>query len=101
MPRAQTPVITERINPDAFYRKHSPVVRAAIGLGHIQIDEAVKAGKLEPPVPAVEGSRACGYLGSTLLEIQNRRLAKMRAKMKNLTTAYGAGAPKTKRAKRV
>jgi predicted DNA-binding transcriptional regulator AlpA len=67
------------LNPHYFYRKHSPVTKAVIGLQATQIDAMVEAGELPPPVPAYEGSKAVGWLGSQLLELQQKRLARAKA----------------------
>jgi hypothetical protein len=87
MTRAKSPVpVTERIHPDFFYRRHSPTAKAVIGLGDTAIGEAIKAGKLDPPVPAFEGSKALGWVGQTLIDLQNRRRERARAVAEHLAT---------------
>jgi predicted DNA-binding transcriptional regulator AlpA len=74
----------ERINPDFFYRKHGATARAVIGLGASQTDEMIKAGKLPPPIRAFEGSKAIGWLGSQLIQLQKHRLARAQTEAERL-----------------
>jgi hypothetical protein len=67
---------TQPLNPDFFYRRHGPVARGVIGLADSQIDEKIKSGELPPLVRAFDSGRTNGWLGSQLIELQQRRLAK-------------------------
>jgi hypothetical protein len=68
--------LTQPLNPDFFYRKHSPVAMGVIGLAPSQIDEKIKSGELPPLVKAFESGRAAGWTGAQLIAFKERRLAK-------------------------
>jgi predicted DNA-binding transcriptional regulator AlpA len=64
------------LNPDFFYRKHSPVAMGVIGLAPSQIDEKIKSGELPPPMAAFESGRATGWTGAQLIAFKEQRLAR-------------------------
>jgi hypothetical protein len=78
------------IHPDYFYRKSSPEARGVIGLGPTQTEEAIKQGKLPPPVDAYDGGRATGWLGRQLIELQRQRLAKAEERQAGLLVQHDA-----------
>jgi predicted DNA-binding transcriptional regulator AlpA len=63
------------LNPDYVYRKFDPVTLNVIGLGPTQINGAIARGELPPPVKITQSGRARGWLGSQLIELQQKRLA--------------------------
>lgn len=68
---------TNRIHPDHIYRKHQgPKI---FGVGKTKLDEQIKSREIEPPMSLSDGGRAKGWLGSVIIEHQQKRLAKHRA----------------------
>jgi predicted DNA-binding transcriptional regulator AlpA len=63
------------LNPNFFYRKHSPIALGVIGLSASQIDEKIKTGELPPLVKTSASGRGVGWTGSQLIELQRQRLA--------------------------
>jgi predicted DNA-binding transcriptional regulator AlpA len=43
------------------------------GLKKSQLKEAIQKGLIEPPFPLVEGGRATGWTGQTIIDHQQRR----------------------------
>jgi hypothetical protein len=80
------------LNPHYFYRKHSPVTKAVIGLQATQIDAMIEAGELPPPVPAYEGAKATGWVGQILIELQEKRLAQAKAEAERLAREHETAA---------
>ena len=78
--------ISAPLHPHFFYRKNSAVALNVIGLSPSQTDEAIQAGDVPRPVNITANGRACGWLGSQLIELQQRRLAAVKA-------AEASGAP--------
>jgi hypothetical protein len=68
------------IHPDFFYRKHSAEARAVIGYGPSQLEEKIRSGDVDPPVALSESGRACGWYGSQLLAMKQRRIAQAERK---------------------
>jgi hypothetical protein len=79
VPRKKPVDLTQPLVPHFFYRRHGPIAKGVIGLADTQIDEKIKNGELPPLVKAFESGRATGWLGSQLIELQERRLAKAQA----------------------
>jgi hypothetical protein len=79
-----TTTTIEPLDPYGFYRKSSATARRVIGLGSTATDARIKSGELEPPVPAFEGGRATGWLGSQLIKLQNRRLERVQKEIERL-----------------
>src|SRR6516162_123344 len=60
------------LDPGAFYRWSLGF--KLFGLKHSQLSEAIKTGKLPPPVEAVEGGKAKGWFGSQIIAHRRARL---------------------------
>jgi hypothetical protein len=60
------------INPDRFYRLN--LCPFFLGLSVPMLRALANRGEIDPPVKLSESGRACGYYGSTLIAIKNRRL---------------------------
>jgi predicted DNA-binding transcriptional regulator AlpA len=63
------------IDPSKIYRRYSSETQKILGLKRTAIDMAIKNGDLPEPLPLTEHGSACGWLGTTLIEIQKRRIA--------------------------
>jgi len=88
---------SQPLHPDFFYRQSSPVAQAVVGLQLTQISEMIARGELDPPIPAFEGSRAVGWLGSTLIALQNGRRVQAAAAAEHLAATRSIKAKKSKK----
>ncbi len=75
MPRKKHSAAPVVLQPDVFYRKHVAIENGLTGYGATQTDEAIKRGDLPPLVKLGRDARACGWYGSQLIEVRERRLA--------------------------
>jgi hypothetical protein len=68
------------LDPGAFYRWSQGF--KLFGLKHTQLSEAIKTGKLPPPLESVEGGKAKGWTGTQIIEHRRTRLAAANAALK-------------------
>jgi hypothetical protein len=66
---------TYGIDPARIYRKYAPETQRILGLGKSAIEDAIKDGHIPPPLPLTEHGYATGWMGTTLIELQKKRLA--------------------------
>src|SRR5262245_54016299 len=66
---------TYGIDPARIYRKYDKETQRILGLKRTAIDAAIKDGFIPPPLPLTESGYATGWMGTTLIEIQKKRLA--------------------------
>jgi predicted DNA-binding transcriptional regulator AlpA len=63
-----------------IYRRYAKETEQILGLRRTAIDVAIRNGDLPEPLPLTEHGSACGWLGTTLIEIQKRRIAMAEAR---------------------
>jgi predicted DNA-binding transcriptional regulator AlpA len=61
------------IHPNHFYRAY--LGPQFFGLAASALDAAIKAGHIPAPIHVVDGGKAKGWLGSTILQWQAQRMA--------------------------
>jgi hypothetical protein len=73
MEQHQDPDNNFGLDPAAFYRWSQGF--KLFGLKHSQLCEAVKTGKLPPPMESAEGGKAKGWTGSQIIRHRRERFA--------------------------
>ena len=66
---------TYGIDPSKIYRRYAKETEQILGLKRTAIDVAIKNEDLPEPLLLTEHGTARGWLGSTLIAIQKRRIA--------------------------
>jgi hypothetical protein len=74
MPRRPAAQFTPLV-PDRFYRKGEVVANRYFGVGSTQLEEKIKGGEIEPPIPLSESGHACGWFGRYIIKWQAEREA--------------------------
>jgi len=67
------------IDPGRVYRKYDKRTQEILGLRRSAINQAIEDGHIPPPMPLTESGSAVGWLGSVLIAVQRKRLAKAEA----------------------
>lgn len=62
--------------PDRFYRRAEVVANRYLGYSDTQLEIKIRAGEIDPPISLSASSRASGWFGRTLIELQSRYAAK-------------------------